>query len=337
MNYFITLCRKTEMKLKEHLEKELLKYYPSVINEDGFLYVRQMNCPVLLTAHMDTVHKEPVKEVVIDKTKDRKSCISSPQGIGGDDRCGIYMILRILEETEFRPSILFCEQEETGGIGSSKFCKTEYIEDLKELKFFIELDRANGNDLVYYDDENSDFHKWCKTITGYKESWGTFSDISNLSPVAKISSVNISCGYYKAHTTSEYVIWEEMLNSIETVKKLLEKEKEVEPFAYVEGYYARWKKNYYYGRYNEDYDYHYGNYSYGSGNYSYVGYSYGKGNSNYHTKKNKTTLYVLFTDKADGKQYEVTIEGTSEGDCWMTFFVDYPDTCFNDVLDYDVY
>ena len=96
---FITICKLNQTNLKEILVNEMSKYYKAsdIIDDAGFLYVRGSN--VLLTAHMDTVHKEPVKQVVVEK-HEGKTIVSSPQGIGGDDRCGVYMILEILEETE---------------------------------------------------------------------------------------------------------------------------------------------------------------------------------------------------------------------------------------------
>ena len=131
------------------------------------------------------------------------------------------MIQRIVETTKLRPSILFCEDEEVGGIGSDKFLMTKHANDLFDMLFMIELDRANGEDLVYYDDENYKFHDFCKENTGYKEAFGSFSDISNLCPSAMVSGVNISCGYYKAHTTDEFVVWEEMGNSIAVTASLI--------------------------------------------------------------------------------------------------------------------
>ena len=317
INYseFVNICKMTELDLKEWLRHELLKYYTTVIEEPGYLYARQANCPVLLTAHMDTVHKETVKNVVETKTKKGKHVISSPQGIGGDDRCGIYMILCILKETNIRPAILFCEQEEDGGVGSDIFCNSMYIDELKELKFFIELDRANANDLVFYNDDNQDFYTWCENTTGYKENFGSFSDISNLCPATKVSGVNVSCGYYKAHTLNEYVIWEEMINSIETVKKLLVASEKVDQFEYKEikykySYWNRW----------DDWD-----------RYGYI-----------NTSNKKETyidtcvqLYISF--KESDEETETFIEGKTENECWVTFFINHPTVCFNDVLDWEVY
>ena len=153
--FFINICVLSQPRLKKFVTKQLHKYYPKVIKADGFVQAQGTD-PVLLTAHIDTVHKSEVvdyyeKEFYNFDKRRMEHKISSPQGIGGDDRCGVFMILSILKQTDLRPSILFCEDEEIGGVGSTKFCKTEYAEDLKGLKFFVELDRANAKDAVFYD------------------------------------------------------------------------------------------------------------------------------------------------------------------------------------------
>lgn len=229
---FIEICKQPQMVLKNTLVEFLKANGYSPIVGDGYIYAPGVE-PVCLTAHMDTVHEKKtgmVKNVVVKQGK-----ISSPQGIGGDDRCGVYMIMNIVKQGIY-PYILFCEDEEIGGIGSDKFVlKKEFDEMNEKIKFYIELDRANAKDLVFYDDVNDEFHEWCEKVTSYKEGYGSFSDISNLCPQAEISGVNISCGYYKAHTTDEYVVWEEMLNSIKATVKLIEAARELEkPWEYKE-------------------------------------------------------------------------------------------------------
>ena len=221
IKHFITICKLNKDSLKRVLFETLSDVYPEgdVVSEDGYVYAKG-NVPILLTAHMDTVHKENCKDIY----NKSKGVLTSPQGIGGDDRCGIYMTLAIIEQMsarEEKPYVLFCEDEEVGGIGSNKFVNSKHIDDLKEMLFLIELDRANANDLVFYDDDNQDFHRWCEKVTGYKETWGSFSDISHLCPVCGVSGVNVSCGYYKAHTKEEYVVVREMERSIDRVIDLI--------------------------------------------------------------------------------------------------------------------
>jgi len=230
---FIKICKMKQMKLKDYLYDFLKSMGYSPIKEDGFVFAEGIE-PVCLTAHMDTVHEIPrgvPKEVKVEGNK-----ISSPQGIGGDDRCGIYMICDIIKQG-YRPYVLFCEDEEIGGVGSSKFCKTEYIN--MPVNLYIELDRAHKDDLVFYQDGNKEFHLWCEEITGYYEDFGSFSDISELCPASGIAGVNISCGYYQAHQPIEYVMFNEMLNSIEVTKKLIEASRELEkPWEYIEQKYS---------------------------------------------------------------------------------------------------
>ena len=227
---FVDLCKKTQEELITFLPKRLLESgYKDVIVGDGYIYAKG-SVPMLLTAHMDTVHQTPVIDFYECINEKGQHVISSPQGIGGDDRCGIYMILEIMKE--HKCSVLFCEDEELRGVGSEKFCQTNLIKELEDLKYLIELDRANENDAVFYTCDNPDFTKFIEDNTGYRKTRGAFSDISNLAPKCMVAVVNFSCGYYHYHTIEEEVIVEEMLHTIEVVKHLLTIE--CEPFRYME-------------------------------------------------------------------------------------------------------
>jgi len=337
---FIDLCLPTQEELKVILPQKLVDAgYTDVVVGDGFIYAKG-TVPVLLTAHMDTVHKQRIVDYYEYVDKNGRHILSSPQGIGGDDRCGIYMILEIIKE--HKCSVLFCEDEETGGHGSDKFCKTDFIAELAELNYLIELDRANATDAVFYSCDNPEFTKFIEDNTGYKEAWGTFSDISNLAPDCGIAAVNLSCGYYHAHTLIEEVVVEEMLNTIEVVKELLSVESE--QFMYIRKKYAS------YGGYGYGYGYGYGgNYGGYYGNYYddddddwYDNYCARKHNNNKTTKdpgyeKDEVTiLYVTYVDKNTGEEMTDSHCATSESVAWVNFFQSNPDVCWNDVLDFDI-
>lgn len=233
MKEFIKICRMSQKVVKAYACSELRQNGYEPIAEDGFLYAKG-TYPVLLVAHMDTVHKELVKTV---KTgEDGK--ISSPQGIGGDDRCGIYMILEIIKK--YHCSVLFTEDEEVGGVGAEKFCKTDYIYDLG-VNYMIELDRANKDDAVFYSNGNKEFIDWiCCEEVGFVEDIGSYSDISDLMPASGIAGVNISSAYYRAHTKNEYVMFYQLEENINRVIKLISREVE-QPFEYKR---AEFKYNY---------------------------------------------------------------------------------------------
>ena len=297
---FINLCRPTQDALKVLLPHKLFEAgYTDVVVDDGYIYAKG-TVPVLLTAHMDTVHKTPVIDFYEYVDEKGNHIISSPQGIGGDDRCGIYMILEIIKE--YKCSVLFCEDEENGGIGSRKFCKTEFINELSELSYLIELDRANANDAVFYDCYNPDFTKFITDNTGYKNDLGSFSDISTLAPACGVAAVNLSCGYYHAHTLEEEVNVEEMLNTIEVVKKLLAVE--CERFEYIEKKYGGYGYSGWYGS----------GYSYGG----YKGYSGYSGRGWYDDYDDfEVTLYVRYYDPYTYEDKLAAVTGTSESSTFV--------------------
>ena len=316
INEFKEICKMSQMQLKAWLAKWLSKYYGDVVNEDGFLYAKGTD-PILLTAHMDTVHKRQCKKISV-KKRDGKTILSSKDGIGGDDRCGIYMILQIIKETNLRPYVLFCEDEEIGGVGSKKFCITDYVDDLCDCLFFIELDRANDHDLVYYDDANELFHDFCSDTTGYKESYGSFSDISNLSPACGVSSVNISCGYYNAHTTDEYVVFEEMEKSIEATIALMK-----------EG--IAWGDRYEY----KEYEYHVSSFERKWYESLYGSYEDDLDKEDKEDARDSNLVHYQFEDVNGNVYDEVECEGFYEA--VGKLMLHNPDIRWNDIADYESY
>lgn len=239
---FEKICRMSQKDLKKFVTKKLKATHNKVIEGDGYVFA-QGDFPVLLVAHLDTVHKELPKEIFYDKQKD---AVFSPQGIGGDDRCGVYMIFEVIKQ--FNCSVLFCEDEEIGGVGADKFTKTDLAQEL-EFNYMIEFDRKGKNDAVFYDCDNGDFEEFI-TEKFYKTAWGSFSDISTLAPFFECAAVNLSCGYYNAHTTNEYVVLAEMEESIKQACRILAKTTDKDKFEYIEAYYGgtEWDWGGYYGR-----------------------------------------------------------------------------------------
>ena len=230
---FEKICRMSQKSLKNHVKQKLQMRYEEVIVDDGFVYA-QGNFPVLLVAHLDTVHSKLPNMILYDKDQ---NTVSSPNGIGGDDRCGVYMIFEIIKK--FNCSVLFCEDEEDGGIGANKFVKTDLARTL-DFNYIIEFDRANANDAVFYSCDNYDFEKFI-TRDFYKINYGTYSDICDIAPVIGCAAVNLSCGYYKAHTKDEYVVLSDMENSIKAACDILARTTQNDKFEYVEYFeYGDW-------------------------------------------------------------------------------------------------
>lgn len=224
---FAYICKLTQKELKKYVSKELSKTHKKIINNDGFIFAKG-SFPVLLVAHLDTVHSKIPSKIYYDKEQDHLYC---HEGIGGDDRCGVFMILEIIKE--YNCSVLFCEDEEIGTIGATKFVKSNASKELTDINYIIELDRRGNNDAVFYNCDNKEFEKFI-TSNHYKTEEGSYSDISIIAPHLKIAAVNLSCGYYNAHTKNEFVKIREMNENIKKVCEILQKTKKEDKYEYIE-------------------------------------------------------------------------------------------------------
>lgn len=218
-------------KLKNSLRNEMVKLgyaEGSLHNKKDFLYA-EGNAPYMLVAHLDTVHKQAPS--IICYSKDGKYMMS-PQGIGGDDRCGVYIILTLLEKLPFKPYVVFTMGEEIGGIGASAFIDYMCLHDIPNLKYIVEYDRKGDKDCVFYSCDNPDFTEFVEQF-GFKEAYGTFSDISIIAPEFGVAAVNLSSGYYNPHTEHEYVSFDDMNDIINKSLKMFAAD--CEQFVYIEG------------------------------------------------------------------------------------------------------
>ena len=206
---------------QENLKNKLAKMFKNAVVADGYIYVPG-NIPVMVTAHLDTVHKAPPKQICYSNDG---NILMSPQGIGGDDRVGVWAILQILKT--HKPHVLFCEDEEAGAHGARKFIKSGIEPD---IKYIIGLDRRGKNDAVFYDCANEKFTEFV-TSFGFKETFGSFSDISIIAPALSVAAVNLSVGFFNEHTKHEYIDLSATKKTIKRVKLMLETK--TEKFEYI--------------------------------------------------------------------------------------------------------
>lgn len=202
MNSLEDFLRPTQKQLFKRLVKKFKG--KTLISKGNFILVKG-EAPVMLVAHLDTVHEQHVKNICLSADK---NILMSPQGIGGDDRCGVFALCKIYRLSKIKTWLLFCCDVEVGGLGAKKFClahqQLQLPKELDDIKFIIELDRKGSRDAVYYHCDNTDFEAYISG-KGFKTAQGSFSDISLIAPELGIAAVNLSCGYYAAHTLHEYI------------------------------------------------------------------------------------------------------------------------------------
>lgn len=209
----------------EHLLK---RYKPSnIVTDENFIYAIGTT-PILLVAHLDTVWlTEPTILVNSERT-----IWTGKNGLGADDRAGVYAILKILEDKKVRPSILFTLGEEIGCVGAISFIAKHPV-PMSPVKYVIEIDRRGHAQSVFYDCKNTKFEEYINSF-GFTTQIGIYSDISHICPNWDIAGVNLSAGYYNEHTAAEILYIDALEYTIEKVKEMLHKANSATPYKFYE-------------------------------------------------------------------------------------------------------
>lgn len=292
---FKAICRKSQNELKSYVVTKLKKKYDDIYVHKDFVYAKG-TVPICLVAHLDTVHTELPQVIVEEADK-----MSSPQGIGGDDRCGVYAILQIIQKHNC--SVIFCCDEEIGGVGANVFSQSSLAKQA-EFQYMIELDRKGKTDAVFYDCDNPKFTDFITDFGPWTENFGSFSDISYLAPAIGCAAVNLSVGYYNQHTAKEYVVPSEVDYCIDSVCRLIEATTDADTFEYIEAEI----EPYYYG---------YKNYGYNSSRYYY----------------DDEDTYLIQWEDDEGKMHYEELEARSQLEAVGKFVVSHEDVPFRKVFD----
>lgn len=165
---------------------------------------------ICLVAHLDTIVRKDGVELLFEGPILRNS-----KGVlGADDRAGVYAILDLIQRSEHRPPIIFTNHEEVGGIGVKALCDHPELTDWlasQGVKLFVELDRANSRDYVYYSyDLPETISTWVEAY-GFQEEMGSYSDVADLTRHTSIPHVNLSIGYRNQHGKNELLNVPDML------------------------------------------------------------------------------------------------------------------------------
>jgi hypothetical protein len=232
---FENFVKMTQPSLKKVMSHWLKEKYKTVIETKDYIYAVG-DIPIALTAHLDTVFAAPVKDLFYDT---RKNVIWSPDGLGADDRAGIFAIWSIVRDG-MRPHIILCVDEERGCLGARELAKIPC--PFEGIKYIVQLDRRGANDCVFYECDNPDFVKYIESF-GFIEAFGTFTDITEYCPAWGVAGVNLSVGYYNEHSTSEILRVNALYATIEKVKKML-RASDVPEFKYIPCVYSYYNYDY---------------------------------------------------------------------------------------------
>lgn len=187
-----------------------------------------------VVAHLDQVQKwhsrdfraELAGDIIVGYSMDNRR----QEGLGADDKNGIWVALNCLKKYAVMKVALFV-QEEVGCVGSNK----ADMHFFKNCRYVLQCDRRNGGDLItdVWGQMCSDEFLLATNYQafGYKEAHGMMTDVATLrSNGLKVSAVNISCGYYAPHTDEEFTVWSELQNCLAFVENIIENCLDVYPY-----------------------------------------------------------------------------------------------------------
>jgi putative aminopeptidase FrvX len=192
-----------------------------------------------VVAHTDTVHKLDTinvrEEMLPNSNGELKLSLKAyndsghPTGIGGDDKCGVFACFELLKELPNLKAAFFVS-EETGCHGSkmadpSFFTNVGYAIQFDAPENWMVTETCYGARL--FDRDGEFFEKCDKVITesmNEKRQYmiHPYTDVYALKTKFDFSCINFSIGYYRYHTSQEYVVVEDTFNGIEMGKQMIE-------------------------------------------------------------------------------------------------------------------
>jgi tripeptide aminopeptidase len=223
----------------------MIEYLKKVLDQKGFDYTVDNLGNIYVTkgvaewypcfvAHTDTVHTVNPNLTVVQLNEEGKTILTGidkvtmkPSGIGGDDKCGVFLCLEMLDKLDNVKVALFVS-EEIGCIGS----KQADPEFFKNVGYAIQYDSPEGDSMSMtlmgkklFNTESEFGSKVGNLILEHGiNSWERhpYTDIWPLMEKFGFSCLNLAAGYHRYHTANEYVVVEEVENSFELGLKLHE-------------------------------------------------------------------------------------------------------------------
>lgn len=232
-----------EESMSNFLTKESIRRGARVeVDETGNLYITKGESETYpcICAHMDQVQKNHSKDFTVMRRNGIIFAYSpsrkQQQGLGADDKNGLWIALELLQKLDVLKCAFFVG-EEIGCVGSSH----AYMDFFKDVRYCIEPDRRNGDDLITEIGGRICSKEFLKAINyrdfGYKPTTGMMTDVETLCENGiGVSCINISCGYYNPHTDQECTSWMELCNARDFALHICETLTDVYPHEYTNGW-----------------------------------------------------------------------------------------------------
>lgn len=168
--------------------------------------------------------------IKVDLIEDKITGSGKKRVLGGDDKCGIFIALKVAETLRDMPmKVLFTVQEETGCNGVKFFVKNN-AEWLEDVKYSLTIDRRDYCHLLWSqrgvrscsDNFAAEvMYQGIRAGIPVKLEDGGSADVVTLRDYVP-NAINMSAGYYKAHTSDEYIVPSQVDKIVGWVKNIVQ-------------------------------------------------------------------------------------------------------------------
>jgi len=204
------------------------------VDDVGNIYVTKGEAEFYpcVVAHTDTVHE--LESINIRETLDHGMlCLSAyndsgmPTGIGGDDKCGVFVCLEVIKSLNNIKAV-FLVGEEFGCYGA-RMANPIFFDN---VGYAIQFDAPYHNWVSHVSygvklfDENGEFYNHIQPILEkymgkYTLGNHPYTDVCVLKNKYDFSCINISVGYHNMHTREEFVDVNTTLRTVEIAKDMI--------------------------------------------------------------------------------------------------------------------
>ena len=200
----------------------------------GKLYSNDEYYPCVVS-HIDTVHTshksliEEDKRLIIEQSEDGVLTAIHPEtnqqtGIGGDDKCGVFICLELFKKFDKLKGAFFVEEEI--GMRGSKESDDNFFTN---VGYATQFDAPSANwitevcyGVTIFDNKFKDIIKPILNEFGYTNfSNDPFTDVNQLATKYDFNCLNLGCGYHRQHSNQEYVVIQEVGMSLITGENLI--------------------------------------------------------------------------------------------------------------------
>ena len=204
------------------------------VEEDGFgnLFLRKGSAAPspCVVAHLDEVHDVEGRVVVEEGDMLYATNAEGERvGLGADDKNGVWMALRLLEQKSSLCVALFVGEEkldDMAGCRGSRACSLDRFDGATCL---LQCDRKGASDVVIIGKGGIPLcsEEFLPTALldkyGYSAIEGGRTDVVALRERGlEKNCCNIGCGYYNAHKSDEYTLFSHLQNALTFVSELVD-------------------------------------------------------------------------------------------------------------------